>query len=565
MSEATLKGGVFLTSCTATEDVFTPEDLSSEQLQFAKTTRDFVENEVLPHSDRIEEKDLGLVVELMRKAGELGLFMADAPEEFGGMGLDKVSSALVTESIAGQSSFATMFGAHVGIGTLPIVYYGNEEQKARYLPALAEGSKLSCYCLTEPSAGSDAMSGRTKAVLDEDGKHYTLNGSKQFITGGGISDIFIVFAKVDGEHFTGFIVEKDFPGLIVGPEEHKMGIRGSSPTTVILDDCKVPVENLLGEIGKGHKIAFNILNVGRYKLGAAVTGSAKRVIGEALSYALERKQFGTRIADFGAIREKIAQMYVRASAAESAVYRTVGLIDSLKQLCGDNLQAIEEFSVECAMVKVIGSESIDYITDETVQIHGGYGYCSEYGAERHYRDSRINRIFEGTNEVNRLLIPTVLMRKAASGALSLDGVECSCAGDKGLVGRLKGAALIAFKCAATLDPKEFKGRQDILMRLSDLCMLAYTAESAMLRAKKAAAAGGVKAKLLDAVASVYAEEALEQALAHARRVLVAVLDGEELDSALAKLAELASSAPVDTLKLRGEIAARFIEDERVTF
>jgi alkylation response protein AidB-like acyl-CoA dehydrogenase len=350
--------------------------------------------------------------------------MADVPEEYGGLALDKASSAIITENLSGQGSFAVAFGAHVGIGTLPIVYYGTPEQKEKYLPSLADGSKVACYCLTEPTAGSDSLSGRAKAVLSRDGKHYVLNGTKQFITNGGIADVFIVFAKIDGEHFTGFVVEKGTPGLSIGPEEHKMGIAGSSTTTVILEDALVPVENVLGAMGKGHKIAFNILNIGRFKLGVGAVGNCKLAVSQALDYALERKQFGRRLADFGLIREKLAEMYVRTFASESAAYRTVGLIDDLLKSEDSGhgeaaLRSIEEYSVECAMMKVFGSEILDYVVDETVQVFGGYGYCSEYPAERSYRDARINRIFEGTNEVNRLLIPGMLLRKGMKGEIPL--------------------------------------------------------------------------------------------------------------------------------------------------
>ncbi len=589
MSEATyVKGGSFLVEDTTPDDVFTPEDFSSEQLQFAKTARDFIDNEVLPRSDAIEAKEPGVVPELMRKAGELGLLMADVPEEYGGLGLDKASSALITENMSGQGSFSVAFGAHVGIGTLPIVYYGTEEQKKKYLPGLADGTTIGCYCLTEPTSGSDALSIRTKAVLNEDGTHYILNGTKQFITNGGIAQVFIVFAKVDGEHFTGFVLDKDTPGLKVGPEEHKMGILGSSTTTVILEDARVPKENVLGEVGQGHKIAFNILNIGRFKLGAGAVGSAKRALDQALAYALERKQFGRRIAEFGAIREKLANMFARIYAAESAVYRTVGLIDRLHAASGGGhgekaLQAIEEYSVECAMVKVHGSEVLDYVVDETVQILGGYGYCAEYPAERYYRDSRINRIFEGTNEINRLLVPGMLLRKAMKGEIPLfqaaKALQEELMGipsldmepelglldpEKKIVANLKKICLFVAGVAAQKHGKALAEQQPVLMRLADLAILAYVAESTVLRAlKDAARRGGDKAALPLAAARIVCEEAASGAEAVAREALAALETGDTLATMLAALRRLVRRTPADTVAQRELIASRLVEMERV--
>ncbi len=589
MSETSyVKGGSFLIRETAPDDVFTPEDFSSEQLQFAKTARDFIDNEVLPLNDSIEAKEPGVTEELMRKAGELGLLMADVPEEYGGLGLDKASSALITESMSGQGSFSVVYGAHVGIGTLPIVYYGTPEQKQRYLPGLADGTSVGCYCLTEPTAGSDALSIRAKAVLSEDGKHYILNGTKQFITNGGIAKVFIVFAKVDGEHFTGFVLDRDTPGLKIGPEEHKMGIVGSSTTTVILEDARVPVENVLGEIGQGHKIAFNILNIGRFKLGAGAVGSAKRALDDALAYALERKQFGRRLADFGAIREKLAEMYARIYGAESTVYRTVGLIDQLLQASGAGhdeaaLRSIEEYSIECAMVKVYGSEVLDYVVDETVQVYGGYGYCAEYPAERYYRDSRINRIFEGTNEINRMLVPGMLLRKAMKGDLPLfqaaKALQEELMGipsfdteaelglldpEKKLVANLKKICLFVAGVAAQKFGKHLAEQQAVLMRLADLAIQAYVAESTVLRALKDAASRGEEAAALPlASAQIVTEQAASASEAVARDALAAIETGDTLATMLAALRRLVRRTPADTVGQREVIASKIVEMERV--
>jgi alkylation response protein AidB-like acyl-CoA dehydrogenase len=589
MPEASyIKGGSFLVREATPDEAFTPEDLTSEQLMYAKTARDFVQNEVLPLSDRIEEKDFSAAKSLFRKAGELGLLMADIPEEFGGLGLDKASSALIAENMSGQGSFSVMYGAHTGIGTLPLVYYGTPDLKAKYLPGLADGTTIGCYCLTEPTAGSDALSGRAKAVLSPDGAHYVLNGTKQFITNGGIADIFTVFAKVDGEHFTGFLLDKGTPGLSVGAEEHKMGIRGSSTTTVILDDAKVPVANVLGEIGQGHKIAFNILNIGRFKLGAACVGACRRAIQDALSYSLDRKQFGKRLAEFGLIREKLAGMLVRTYVAESASYRTVGMIDSLLHASGGArgeaaLQAIEEYSVECAMVKLLGSEALDYVVDEVVQVYGGYGYCAEYPAERYYRDSRINRIFEGTNEVNRLLIPGMLLRKATKGEIPLFQAAKALqeelmgipsfdleedfgllAAEKKLVANLKKMCLFVAGVAAQKYGKGLADQQVVLARTADLSMNAYAAESVVLRAGKDAARRGAAAAAVPvAAARVACEEAMSRAEGLAREALAAMEEGDALATMLAALRRLARRAPANTAALRDQIAARLIEAERV--
>ncbi len=590
MSQGFSKGAGFLLEAAGPKDVCTPEDFTPEQLLYAKTARDFMVNEVVPASDRIEEKDFGLIRQLLAKAGELGLLMAEVPEEYGGLGLDKASSAIITENMSGQGSFSVMYGAHVGIGTLPLVYYGTPELKQKYLPGLADGSTVGCYCLTEPQAGSDALSGRTKAVLSADKTHYVLNGTKQFITNGGLAQVFTVFAKVDGEHFTGFVLDRDTPGLKIGPEEHKLGIQGSSTTTVILEDARVPVGNVLGEIGQGHKIAFNILNIGRFKLGAGCVGSCRHAIEHSLAYALERKQFGKRLAEFGLIREKLAQMFVRTYAAQAAVYRTVGLIDSLLKAGGGAhgeaaLQSIEEYSVECAMVKVIGSEALDYVVDEAVQVYGGYGYCAEYPVERYYRDSRINRIFEGTNEINRMLVPGMLLRKAMKGEIplfqaakalqeelmgipsfDLDAEAGLLDAEKKLVANAKKVALFVAGVAAQKYGKALAEQQVVLSRLAELCMAAYTAESTLLRALKDAGKRGEAAAALPvAAARITCEEAMGAAEGFAREALAAMESGDTLTTMLAALRRLLRRSPADTVGQRETIAAKLVEMERLVY
>ncbi|PTM56506.1 acyl-CoA dehydrogenase family protein [Desmospora activa] len=588
MAEKTItKGGSYLIEEHATTDVFIPEELSEEQHMIGKTAEDFVKDRVLPVLEEIENHNFDHTVRLLQEAGELGLLGADVPEAYGGLELDKISSTLITEKIAQGRSFSLSLGAHVGIGTLPIVFFGTEEQKQKYLPPLATGEKLAAYALTEPGSGSDALGAKTVAKLSDDGKNYLLSGEKQWITNSAFADIFVVYAKIDGEKFTAFIVEKDFPGVSTGPEEKKMGIKGSSTRTLILDEARVPVENVLGEIGKGHLIAFNILNIGRYKLGVGCVGSAKRALELSAKYANERKQFKKPIAQFPLIQEKLATMAAKTFALESSIYRTGGLIEEgLSQLDGaagtDTAKAIAEYALECSITKVFGSEVLDYVVDEGVQIHGGYGFMQEYEIENMYRDSRINRIFEGTNEINRLLIPATLLRKAMKSELPL--MEKTAGLQEELMmmmptlseeapelleteGKMIEHAKKIFLMTAGLAVEKYQTKleneQEILRDVADIAIEIFAMESALLRAKKRVEqVGEEKAATPIELTTAYVYEAFPLIEQKAKRILATMEEGDILRTQLSILKKLTRFEPINEVTLKRKIAARILEEER---
>jgi len=581
-----ISGGSFLLEERTPNEVFTPEDFSEQHQLIGQTAEEFAVNEILPNVEKIEHKDFSVTRDLLKKAGELGLSGVEIPEAYGGLEMDKVTAAVIADHIAKYAGFATTWGGHTGIGTLPIVYFGTEEQKKKYLPRLAAGEIVGAYALSEASSGSDAMNSRTRAVLSPDGKHYILNGEKMWITNAGFADLFTVFAKIDGEKFSAFLIEKTFPGISIGAEEHKMGIRGSSTCPVILNDCKVPVENLLGEIGKGHVIAFNILNVGRFKLGAMCVGGARVAIEHSIGYAKQRKAFNKVIADFGLVREKIANMAVGIYTGESLVYRTVGMMDaalnevdkSSPDAAKETRKAIEEYAVECSIIKVWGSEMIDYVVDEMVQIYAGYGFVEEYPAERTYRDARINRIFEGTNEINRLIITGFLLKRAMSGQLPLmpaikklmdevlsgpssaDELDGPLAEEGKLVGQAKKLGLFVAGAATQKYMQAIQDQQEIMGAIADMTIETYAMESVVLRAQKITQTKGEAAATLPvAMTRVYLSQAMEKIEAAAKKVIAAVADGDMLRTQLAILRRLAKYEPFNVIELRQHIAQKMIE------
>ena len=589
-TDSLIKGGAFLIEDITADQIFTPEDFTEEHKLMGKTTEDFVVNEVLPEMEDIEEHHFDKSVALLKKAGELGLLAVDVPEEYGGLGLDKISSAVITEKFSRAGSFSLSYGAHVGIGSLPIVLFGNEEQKHKYLPYLASGEKLAAYALTEPGSGSDALGAKTNAKLNAEGTHYVLNGEKQWITNAGFADVFVVYAKVDGEHFTAFIVERQYPGVSTGPEEKKMGIKGSSTRTLILEDVQVPKENLLGELGKGHVIAFNILNIGRYKLAVGTIGGSKRMVDVAVQYANQRQQFKTPISQFSLIQEKLANMAIKTYAVESSVYRTVGLYEDRQgQLTDEQLKdgksvasAIAEYAIECSINKFFSSEVLDYTVDEAVQIHGGYGFMAEYEVERAYRNSRINRIFEGTNEINRLLVPGTYIRKAFKGELPLfqkaqalqeelmmlmpeevgDGVLEQ---EKYLVRNAKKIGLLIAGLAAQKFGKALEKEQEILANIADIVSNVYAMESAVLRTEKAINKTSLEKnnqKLL--YTQVFCQEAFNEIEAHAKETLIAAEQGDSLRMMLSALRKFTRYTPINVIAKKREIAAKLIDAERFT-
>jgi alkylation response protein AidB-like acyl-CoA dehydrogenase len=586
-----ISGGSFLLDERRPDEVFTPEDFTEQHRLIGQTAEEFAVNEIVPNIEKIEHKDFSITRALLKKAGDLGLSSVEIPEAYGGLEMDKVTAAVIADHIAKYAGFATTWGGHTGIGTLPIVYFGTEEQKKKYLPRLAAGEIVGAYALSESTSGSDALNCRTRAVLSSDGKNYILNGEKMWITNAGFADLFTVFAKIDGEKFSAFLVERNFPGFSIGAEEHKMGIRGSSTCPIILNDCKVPVENLLGEIGKGHLIAFNILNVGRFKLGAMCVGGGRVSLENAIGYAKQRKAFNKVIADFGLVREKIANMATLLYVGESLVYRTVGMMDaalsevdkSAADAAKQTLKAIEEYAVECSIIKVWGSEMIDYVVDESLQIYAGYGFVEEYPAERAYRDARINRIFEGTNEINRLIITGFLLKRAMSGQLPLmpaikklmdevlsgpsaaEELEGALPEERKLVGQAKKLGLFASGAATQKYMQAIQDQQEIMGAIADMTIETYAMESAVLRTQKIVETKGEAAAALPiAMTRIYLTQAMEKVESAARKVIAAVAEGDMMRTQLAILRRLAKYEPFNTIELRQQIAQRMIERGKYT-
>lgn len=569
------KGGSFLLEDAQPNEIFTPEDFTEEHRHVAKTAVDFSNHEVLPAAADIEAKKFDVTRRLLRKAGELGLLAVDIPEEYGGLEMDKVTSALVAESLSKNASFSVAFGAHSGIGTLPLVWYGTEEQKRKYLPKLASGEWVAAYALSESSSGSDAMNVRTRAKLSPDGSEYILNGEKMWISNCGFADLYTVFAKLDGEKFSAFLVERKTEGLSVGAEEHKLGIRGSSTCPLILNECRIPVENLLGEAGKGHHIAFNILNIGRFKLGAAAVGGARTSLEHGIQYAKERKAFGKSIGEFGLIQEKIADCVTGIYVGESLVYRTIGMIDAAladvdhrsPSASKDIQKRIEEYAVECSILKVWGSEMLDMVVDHVVQIYAGYGYVEEYPAAPAYRDARINRIFEGTNEINRLIITGWLMKRAMNGQLPLlpaikrvmdEVMEVQgpaelagpLAGERRMLQNAKKLTLFAAGSASQKHMQDLQDQQEILGALADCIMEVYALESCILRSEKL----GVDAHRQIALTKYYSAKAMQTIESSARKVICAVAEGDMLRTQMAILRRFTKYEPNDTIALGRQIA-----------
>jgi alkylation response protein AidB-like acyl-CoA dehydrogenase len=591
LPRSAFRGGSFLVESCAPEDVFSPAELTDDQKLIGQTAEEFILNEVVPSIPELEQHKPALLPQLLKKAGEIGLLGGGVPDEFGGAGLDKVSSVQLAEKLSAYASFGVSHGAHSGIGTLPIVFFGSEEQKKKYLPQLASGEKLAAYCLSEPQAGSDAQNSRTRAILSSDGKSWILNGQKMWITNGGFADIFIVFAKVDGEKFSCFIVERGFPGFSSGAEEKKLGIKGSSTTAIFFENCQVPKENLLHEIGRGHIVAFNILNVGRFSLGAYCVGGSKGTLETASKYAKERTAFGKPIGDFGLIRAKLGEMAIRIFAVESMIYRSAGLMDRAIGSSGEGadkslqtMKVFEEYAIESSISKVYGSELLDYVVDETVQIFGGYGFHEDYPVARAYRDSRVNRIFEGTNEINRMLIIQMLMRRVASGALPLMQAgaklrEEILAGpsfeeppsgpwseEERILAGVKKAFLLVAGAALEKYRDRLADQQEVVAALSDIVMECYAIESAMRRVQKAESARGTDSVTLMAdAARVFLHDATDRVEIGARRVLAAVLEGDMLKTQLAVLRRFLKREFVDTFAMRQRVSAAVQAGDRYPF
>lgn len=584
-----MKGGEFIIRTTDPTSVFTPEEFNEEHRMMADMAHEFLVQNIYPNLERIDAMEPGLMASMVDKAGELGLLGVSIPEEYGGFGKDFLTGMLMTEVLGAGHSFSVAMAAHTGIGTLPILYFGTPEQKAKYLPKLATGEWKGSYCLTEPGSGSDALAAKTKAVLTPDGKHYVLNGQKMWITNAGFADVFTVFAQVDGDKFTGFIVEKGYDGLSLGEEEHKMGIKGSSTRQVFFMDCKVPVENVLGEIGKGHLIAFNILNIGRAKLAAAALGGSKQVCTQSIEYANTREQFKMPIAKFGAIKHKLAEQAIRIFAIESAIYRVSGLIEnkeeemmaSGKSFESALLGAAEEYAVECAILKVAGSEVLDFVVDEGVQIYGGYGYSADFPMDRAYRDSRINRIFEGTNEINRLLTVDMILKRAMKGELDLMGPAMSVQkelmgipefgnGDNKLfveetkvIANMKKAILMVAGTAVQKYMMTLAKEQELLMRIADMAIDTYMAESILLRVQKLVATQGAEACALQIdMTSTYVNDAVDRLNVNGKNAINAMCEGDEQRMLLMGLKRFSKMAPYNTIAARRRIAKEMIEQNK---
>lgn len=588
----TLKGAEWLIRESAPEGTFIPEEFNEEQKMVMDMCHSFLDAEVLPILDRIDNLEPGLMPSLMDKAGEQGLLGASIPEEFGGLGKDFITSTIVNEGLGGGHSFSVAIAAHTGIGTLPILYFGTTEQKAKYIPKLASGEWKGAYGLTEPNSGSDALSAKTTAKLSADGKHYLINGQKCWITNGGFADVYTVFAKIDGDKFTAFIIERGTEGFTQGPEEHKMGIKGSSTVQLYFQDCKVPVENVLGEIGKGHVIAFNILNIGRLKLCAAALGGAKSCMDITIQYANTREQFKQPIARFGAIQQKLADVAIRAWVAESALYRSAMWVEEKeKELLAAGkpfhealLGAAEEYAVECAMLKVFGSELLDYAVDEGVQVHGGNGFSAEYNISRAYRDSRINRIYEGTNEINRLLTVDMILKRAMKGRLDLMGPAMAVqkelmsipdfgsgddqpfASERKLVASMKKAILMVAGAAVQKLMMQIEHEQEILLNIADMAIEVFHAESALLRAMKLVEANGEASAALPVdMARTYLYDAADRVNKAGRDAINAFASGDEQRMMLLGVKRFTKAEPFNTKDARRRIAARLIADNAYTF
>jgi alkylation response protein AidB-like acyl-CoA dehydrogenase len=591
LTRQALKGGEWLIKESETADTFIPEEFSEEQRMIRDMCDQFLNTEVWPNLDRIDNMEPGLMRSLLQKAGEQGLLAVSFPEEYGGLGKDFVTSTIVNEYLGAGHSFSVAIAAHTGIGTLPILYFGTPEQKQKYIPKLISGEWVGSYGLTEPNSGSDALSAKTTAKLSDDGKYYLLNGQKCWITNGGFADVYTVFAKVDGDKFTGFIVERGFEGFTQGPEEHKMGIKGSSTVQLYFQDCKVPVENVLGEIGKGHKIAFNILNIGRLKLCAATLGGAKKTTTTSVEYAITREQFKQPIANFGAIKHKIAEMAIRTLASESALYRTAKLIDDKETELKESgkpfndalLGAAEEYAIECAILKVHGSELGDFCVDEGVQIHGGNGFSAEYNISRAYRDSRINRIYEGTNEINRLLIVDMTLKRAMQGRLNIMGPamkvsqelmsipdfgdqdETAFAPERKLVNNFKKTILLTAGAAAQKLMMKLETEQEVLMNIADMAIDTYVAESLLLRVMKLAETDAVNLSLYSDILNCFLYDAADRIHKNGKDAINAFAEGDEQRMILMGLKRFTKSQPYNSKEARRRIADHLISDRRYSF